>query len=179
MGHRILLLRHAKSAWDDPSLDDYERPLAARGRRAAVTIASAVLVAANAAPRLRLVLCSPAQRAADTLARVQAAGGLPAGVTVAYEDDLYGASAGTLMARLRSVAENIGSVLVVGHNPGLQDFALGLAGEFADPTLHTRLDDKFPTAGLAALVLADGVRWAELAWGHATLTAFVTPRSAT
>jgi phosphohistidine phosphatase len=87
------------------------------------------------------------------------------------EESLYGAGSDELLARMRAVSDTVGSVLVIGHNPGLQDLALQLAGSGPDvPTMRA----KFPTAALATLAF-DG-SWRELAPGDADLVAFVKPK---
>jgi len=164
--HTLHLLRHAKSSWNNASLADHERPLAPRGRRAAEAMAGhlAALVPPD------LVLCSTARRAQDTLEPLR--GRLPDTTEVRIEDDLYGAPAALLLARLRLVPDAAAGVLLVGHNPGLEDLvrALGRAG---DPELIARLHAKFPTAALATLAF-DGP-WKRLGPGAATLEAFVVP----
>src|SRR5690348_13288349 len=121
MARSLFVLRHAKSSWDDAALADHERPLAPRGRRAAERIAEH-LSRTHVEPEL--VLCSTATRARQTLDLVRPALGSP---KVSLEDELYGASAGGLGARLRRVPDDVESVLLVGHNPGLQDLVLELA----------------------------------------------------
>jgi phosphohistidine phosphatase len=162
----LLLLRHAKSSWDDPALPDSERPLAPRGEKAARTIARYLL---EKRIHPELVLCSPSRRTRQTFEAIEPS--LGRDVPVEYEPGLYGASAGELLARLRSVAGSTGSVLVIGHNPGLQDLALLLAGRGAR---IDRLREKFPTAALATLSVGDG--WAELGPGEAELVDYVVPR---
>ena len=117
-----------------------------------------------------LVLCSTARRARDTLEPLQER--LPAGADVRIEDDLYGASAAGLLARLHEVDEADGTVLVVGHNPGLEDLAGRLAGG-GDPALIARLRAKFPTGALATLSFSGP--WKELGSAAATLESFVVP----
>src|SRR5437879_5489012 len=113
----LFILRHAKSSWDDPGLDDHDRPLAPRGRKAARLMADHVR-ASEIHPSL--VLCSPAKRTRQTLDAV-----LPGGKTV-IEPALYGASAGSILARLRGVSNTTASVMVIGHNPAMQDLVLQL-----------------------------------------------------
>jgi phosphohistidine phosphatase len=163
---RLHLLRHAKSSWDEPGLDDHDRPLAGRGRRAAEALAGWL---EENGVRPELALCSTAVRARQTLELVLAGLGDP---VVSYEDGLYLATAGELLQRLRELPDGVGEALVVGHNPGLQDLAL----ELAAPSLaRDRIAAKLPTAALVALG-ADLVRWADLAPEGATVVAFVTPR---
>jgi len=165
---RLYLLRHAKSSWDDPGQVDLRRPLAPRGRKAVKALERHVR-AMDLAPGL--VLCSPAVRAVQTWEGV--APGLPPETPVEFNDALYHAGAGGLLARLRRVPPEIDSVLVIGHNPGLEDLALGLVAA-GDPHLRARLETKFPTGALAALELA--APWHDLRWGTATLVDYVVPR---
>jgi phosphohistidine phosphatase len=165
---RLYALRHAKSSWDDPGLPDRLRPLARRGRTAVAALARH-LRSEGVAPDL--VLCSPALRARQTWEGV--APGLPAGTTVELDDALYGAGAVDLLRRLRDLPPDIDSVLVVGHNPGLEDLTLGLVGH-GDDALRDRLATKFPTGALATLD-APGA-WHDLGWRTSTLVAYVVPR---
>ena len=168
MGHLIYLLRHAKSSWDDPKLLDHERPLAKRGRKAVALLREHVRES-GVAPDL--VLCSSAVRAIETLEGVRK--GLPPGTRVEVEAGLYAADAGSLLGRLRRLPEETGSVMLVGHNPGIEDLAVELAGG-GDPDARTALEAKYPTGGLATLAF-DGP-WRELDPAGATLEAFVVPR---
>ena len=165
--HRLFVLRHAKSSWHDSSLDDHDRPLAPRGRRAAEALADHM---ATIDPPPALVLCSTARRARETLEPVRER--LSAGIEVRFEEDLYGAPAPLLLARLRLVPEETPSVLLVGHNPGVEDLVRGL-GRKGDPGLIARVHRKFPTGALATLAF-DGP-WKELGSEPATLEAFVVP----
>jgi phosphohistidine phosphatase len=167
----LFLLRHAKSSWADPTMSDRERPLAARGERAARRIA-AYLESQRIRPEL--VLCSPARRTRDTLDLLQPA--LPRRTKVRIDDGLYGADADEIMQRLRAVDAQVGSVMVVGHNPGLEDVAMELAGD-GDDAAMAQLRTKFPTAALARLELDSG--WSQLGAGRAYLAALVLPRQLT
>src|SRR5262245_5412800 len=118
---RLYLLRHAKSSWDDESLADHDRPLSARGRRAADAIGT-YLREHGIEPEL--ILCSSSTRTRETLARI--------GLDGEIERDLYGASASELLARVSELPPSLGSVMLIGHNPGMHDLALGLTGEPAD-----------------------------------------------
>jgi phosphohistidine phosphatase len=165
--HRLFVLRHAKSSWDNSYLADHDRPLAPRGRRAADALAEHV---ATIGPAPTLVLCSTARRAQDTLAPVRER--LPDRTDVLVEPDLYGATAPEILARLRQVPEETSDVLLVGHNPGLEDLVRGL-GRDGDPALIGRVRSKFPTGALATLAF-DG-SWTDLGSEPATLEAFVVP----
>ena len=162
----IYLLRHAKSSWADPTLADHERPLAPRGRRDAKRIA-AHLIQLGIAPDL--VLCSTAVRTRETLELI-----LPAlhEAPVELEAALYAAWAETLLERLRAVPDERRSVMLIGHNPGLEDLALGLASTGPE---RDRIAEKFPTAALATLT-TPAATWKELSPGGAVLTAYVVPR---
>lgn len=165
--HRLFVLRHAKSSWNNSYLADHERPLAPRGVRAAAALADHV---ATLDPPPSLVLCSTARRAQDTLEPVRAQ--LPDTTTVLVEDGLYGASAEDLLDRLRGVPEDTPSVLLVGHNPGLEDLVVGL-GRAGDPDLIARVQAKFPTGAFATLAFAGP--WKGIGSEPATLEAFVVP----
>lgn len=160
---QLYVLRHAKSSWDDPQLEDHERPLSARGRRAAGLMAGHLL-GQGIAPEL--VLCSSAQRTRETLA------GIGVGGEVAIEPELYAAAACDVLERLRRVPSETASVMVIGHNPSMQDLTLMLAG--ADDRLRDTVRGKFPTAALATLTV--GGEWRALDPGAARLTAFIRPR---
>ena len=168
MRHLIYLLRHAKSSWDEPALLDHERPLAKRGREAAALLREH-FDEAGVAPDL--VLCSSAVRAIQTLEGVRE--GLPAGARVEIESDLYAAGAASLLGRLRRLPEEVGSVMLVGHNPGIEDLAAELSGG-GDPDARAALEAKYPTGGVATLAFE--VAWRELDWKGATLEAFAVPR---
>jgi phosphohistidine phosphatase len=155
------LLRHAKSSWDDPSLADHDRPLAPRGWRAAELVGAHLRGRGLEVP---LVLCSSARRALQTLELVAGAG------EVDVEDSLYSASAERLLARLREVPDGHEAVMLIGHNPAMQELAAGLApaGGLA------AAERKFPTGALATLAFTGS--WRALDWGCAELVQFVRPR---
>ncbi len=164
---RLFLLRHGKSSWDDPSIDDHDRPLAPRGRRAAARIAD---YAMKTGIRPDLILCSSAMRARQTLERI--APGLGRDAETHIERSLYGASQDWLLERLHAIPDEVDSVMMIGHNPGVQDLALLLAKE---GPLRSRLADKFPTAGLATLAFGR-VGWTDLDSESGELVDFVVPR---
>src|SRR4029450_12245931 len=159
----LYLLRHAKSSWDDPELPDRERPLAPRGVRDAKRIARHMR-RLEIAPGL--VLCSPAVRARQTLEAIEAK--VP-DAPVDVDERLYGASSETLLERVRAIPDEVASVLLIGHNPGMQDLVLLLASRGDE---LERLQAKFPTAALATLSVA---RWSSLGRGHWEVTAVVGP----
>jgi len=164
--HTLYLLRHAKSSWADSSLADRERPLAARGRRDSKRIAKHLL---RNAIEPGLVLCSTAERARETLELLRPS---LAGSAIDLEDELYGTSADTLLERLRLVPDEVESVMLIGHNPALQDLALVLASAGAE---LERLEAKFPTAALATLALTSST-WPQLSRNEAVLAHWVVPK---
>jgi phosphohistidine phosphatase len=164
---RVYLLRHAKSSWTDRSLADRDRPLAGRGKRAAKAVAAHIEAQGI---RPDLVLCSPARRSRETLARVEAAFGGP--VEARFDEALYAASEAELLAHLRALPPEVRSVMIIGHNPGLQDLAVALASEGAE---RARMEQKYPTAAIATIdVSADD--WSAIERGSGELVAYVRPR---
>jgi phosphohistidine phosphatase len=163
---RLYLLRHAKSSWKESGVRDHDRPLARRGRRAARTMA-AHLREQGIAPEL--VLCSTALRARETFEGIEPALGTP---VVRFEPELYGAGPDVLLDRLHKVGDEIGSVMLIGHNPSLELLARDLARP--EPAVR-ELAAKYPTAALATLVVGEA-SWRTLGSGTAELTGFVRPR---
>ena len=165
----LYLLRHAKSSWKDEGLADRDRPLAPRGERAGQAMARHMR---RAGVRPSLVLCSSAVRARSTLDLVASGIGRPFESLV--EDELYGAGAPDLLARFQRVGNETTSVMVIGHNPGLEDLAVLLAGD-GDGDALAQLQRKFPTGALATFDLAD-TAWSELGRGQGYLAAITVPR---
>jgi len=163
---QLMLLRHAKSAWPD-GVADLERPLAPRGRRDAPAMGG-WLRASGYAPGL--VLCSTARRTRETWELAQQA--LGTSPPVSYEPQVYGATSAELLALARQTAPDIGSVLIVGHDPGVQRLALDLAGQESPALASVRA--KFPTAAIA--ILAFSGSWPDLEPGEARLEDFIRPR---
>lgn len=142
----LLILRHAKSSWDDESLDDFDRPLNERGQRDAPRMGR-LLRERDLLPEL--ILCSTALRARSTLEKVCEAAGYQGPCEL--RDDLYLAPAATYVYLLRGVEEPVSRVMVIGHNPGLESLVTELTGA----TEH------MPTAGLAVVELPID-RWLQL-----------------
>ncbi len=168
----ILLLRHAKSSWRDESLADFDRPLAKRGRQAAADMAAYL---SGAEWRPAQILCSPSRRTRETLDAIERT--LNDSIPVRFERALYLADAPGLLRRLRRLSDTLPSVMVVGHNPGLERLTALLAGN-GDAIAHVRLSEKFPTGALAVLTTSISA-WRELAAGGARLEAFLRPRDLT
>ena len=162
-----MLLRHGKSSWSDSTLADIDRPLAPRGERAAKRIAK-YMRRKRICPAL--VLCSPSLRTRQTLETIEPSLGKRSQVELVPQ--LYAASEAELLERLQALPDSVGSVMLVGHNPGLHDLALALASRGAD---LPQLEQKFPTGALATLVV-DGESWADLSPGDAELVDYVVPR---
>jgi phosphohistidine phosphatase len=165
----LYVLRHAKSSWNDPTIPDHDRPLAPRGRRATKVITK-YMIGRGITPEL--VLCSSAVRARETLAGIERA--LGPYVEVRVEDQLYGASGGALLRRLHLVGDHVTSVMLIAHNPGLGDLAVGLVGT-GGRRLLTKLADGLPTAALVVIRLSPD-KWSDIGWGDAELVDFALPR---
>jgi len=165
---RLFVLRHAKSSWDNPALDDHDRPLAPRGQRA-LEVMSAYLQTSGVEPQL--VLCSSSRRTRDTLE------GIAVGGEHLIEPALYSATCDQVLARLRELPDSVTSVMLIGHNPTLQMLVLRLSNHEGSGPPDPRRDTvkhKFPTCALAALSF--DCAWGELGSGRARLEEFVTPK---
>jgi phosphohistidine phosphatase len=133
----LTLLRHAKSSWSDPSLQDYERPLNRRGQRDAPVMADRIK---SAGIRPSLILSSPAVRAWTTAKIVAQEIGYPAEF-LQREDRLFHASGRGLLKVVAGQDSGFNNVMIVGHNPGLTDFA---------NYLSPGLTDNIPTCGVVS-----------------------------
>jgi phosphohistidine phosphatase len=165
---QLLLLRHAKSAWDDPGLSDHSRPLNQRGRLAATAMRQAMLGLALAPD---VVLVSSSRRTLQTLEALEPWEETP---IVEPMDALYLATAPQMLQVLNKVAETARSVLLIGHNPGLHELALQLTGTARDPADARRLAEGFPTSALAEFTVPGA--WRALAPGGGRLHRFLAPR---
>ena len=168
-GRRLVLLRHAKSAW--PEVADHERPLAARGRRDAPAVGR-WLGESGWVPDA--VLCSTALRARETwalagpaLAAARPAGQPTTAPAVRFEPRIYEATVLGLLMLVRELEPGWRTVLMVGHNPGLAELTIGLAGPEPEPP------DTFPTAFAAVLGLRG--EWADTSPGEGRLLGFTVP----
>ncbi|MET9350511.1 SixA phosphatase family protein [Streptomyces termitum] len=165
---RIVLLRHAKADWGQES--DHERPLADRGRQDA-PMAGRRLAGAGIA--FDLALCSTATRTRETWKL--AVQELPERPRTVYEDRMYEASLGELIALVNEVPDEVHDLLLVGHNPGMHAMADALAGEAEDDLLARMNRSGFPTAAYA--VLAFGGSWKDVEHGTGRLTDFWAPHA--
>jgi phosphohistidine phosphatase len=166
----LSLLRHAKSSWDDPEIDDHDRPLTKRGTKAAPGIAK-YIKREELMPSL--ILCSGAVRARATLALIMAEIGCPA-PEIRYEEALYLAAPETILRLVHGTDPVHTHVMVIGHNPGLYALALELLGG-GDRKTVAALATEFPTAALAVLTF-DATQWSDIRAATGRLEHFVTPR---
>jgi phosphohistidine phosphatase len=164
---RLLLLRHAKSSRDNPRLQDFDRPLAKRGREAAPEIGRHMKKAGWLPD---LVFCSTATRTQETWELVQSELGHDA--KTRYLDSLYLAAPEQMLKEIQSVEAKVRTLLVVAHNPGTQHLANHLAAG-GDKHALQRLREKYPTAALAVFE-ADISAWSKL--DQAKLIDFITPK---
>ncbi|MEV8531444.1 histidine phosphatase family protein [Streptomyces sp. NPDC051211] len=166
---RLVVLRHAKSAWPE-GVPDRERPLGPRGLRDAPA-AGRRLAESHWLPDL--VLCSPARRTRQTweLAAAEAGSTAP----VRHDGRIYAADCRDLLDVVREVPAEVGTLLLVGHNPGLEDLVLLLAGEALGDALQ-EVRTKFPTSAIAVLTWTG--TWSDLAPGTTLLTDMAVPRGA-
>lgn len=164
---RLYLLRHAKSGWDAPVASDFDRPLSRRGQKAARAMAREMRTLGLTFDR---ILASPAARVVETLEGLAEAWGHDPGAET--DPRLYLASAATLLRIVQTAGEEHESLMLVGHNPGMEQLALLLSGEGEYRDL---LAEKFPTGALAEIELPV-MHWAEVGEGQGILSRFIRPR---
>ncbi|MFE9538890.1 SixA phosphatase family protein [Streptomyces sp. NPDC006691] len=164
--HRIVLLRHAKADW--PEVSDHDRPLAERGR-ADAPAAGRRLAAAGITPDL--ALCSSAVRTRETWKL--AVHELPQRPRTVYEERMYEASLGELIALVNETPEDVGDLLLIGHNPGMHALADALAGDAEGDALSRMNRSGFPTSSIAVLTFNGS--WKTVEHGVATLVDFWAP----
>jgi phosphohistidine phosphatase len=168
---QLLLLRHAKSSWDDPKLSDHARPLNSRGRKSASAMRHAMRELGLAPD---IVLVSSARRTLQTLEALEPWDDQP---LVEPMDQLYLADAAHLLGALREVSDTARSVLLIGHNPGLHDLALLLVGPVGLGTQSpniSRLAEGYPTGALTEFSIPGP--WSTLGEGGGRLLRFLAPR---
>jgi phosphohistidine phosphatase len=166
--HQLLLLRHAKAARDLPDVADRDRPLTTRGRRDTMDLRAAMR---NFGLAPDLVLVSPSKRTMETLDGLEPWDDTP---LIEPVEQLYLADARQLLEILQDVAETVRSVLLIGHNPGLHDLAVRLAGAPGTEPAQ-RIAGKFPTASLAEFSVTGP--WHALKPGSARLVRFLSPQA--
>ncbi len=156
----LLLLRHAKSSWTDPDLQDFERPLNHRGRRAAPLIGRFILQEGFVPD---LILSSPAERARQTIALIVETAHLAG--ELRYDERIYEASAESLLEVISQAEDRFATLLLVGHNPGMEDLLLLLSGETG----------RMPTSALAAITF-DTEKWGKVKEHKGRLKSLTTPK---
>ena len=162
----LTLLRHAKSSWDDESIDDFHRPLNERGWRAAKAMGEYLTTHGK---QFDLILASQAERVVQTL-RGLAEGGWRHG-PVQFDPAIYHAGYQELLGIVQATSTDVRRLLVVGHNPTIGALAAQLSRNGVE-----EVQGKYPTGALAEIELdVDG--WADVAPNSGQLTAFVTPKS--
>ncbi|HEX8379533.1 MAG TPA: histidine phosphatase family protein [Allosphingosinicella sp.] len=164
----LTLLRHAKSGWDDSVSRDFDRPLNPRGRRAARTVGREMRAQGLA---FDLVLASPAQRVIETLEEVAAAFGP---IEPSFDERLYLAGTAALLETVRDAPDAVERLLLVGHNPGLEELALRLSSPGAD-RFRREIEIKYPTGTVVEIELPVE-RWAQVKDGTGRLVRFIRPR---
>jgi phosphohistidine phosphatase len=165
----VTLFRHAKSAGrDDPDIADFDRPLAERGIKVAPKMGKAMR---KRKLKPGLILCSPSVRTRQTLtlAEAEAWDRQP---EVRFDERIYDASVQTLLKLLRGLPDELSHIMIVGHNPGLQDLAVALTPR-ANPA-RAPFEEKLPTAALVCFDF-DTERWRNIKPGTGQLRLFLTP----
>ncbi|MCT2399460.1 SixA phosphatase family protein [Novosphingobium mangrovi (ex Huang et al. 2023)] len=164
------IFRHAKSDWNDARLRDFDRPLNARGRKGAAVMGKHIREHAVGWKR---VLASPAVRVTQTLELAcEAARETP---PITWDRRIYLANSATLMEVLRDQDGDPPSIILVGHNPGLEDLIFDLVPDDGSSPLRDIVEEKFPTAAYAVLEL-DIDDWANIEDNCGRLTHLVRPR---
>jgi phosphohistidine phosphatase len=158
----LSIVRHAKAERPESFPNDFSRPLTARGHKDAARLGAFL---ASVEPPVDCILSSPAARSAQTADRVAAELGYAK--TIAWEQGIYLASAESLMELLRHAPDEAQHVVIIGHNPGLEELAAGLCSGAPDSSVLTLV-----TATLAHLEL-DIARWSQLRWGAGQLRLLV------
>ena len=163
----LYVLRHAKSDWGDESLPDFDRPLNHRGRKAAQAIGHE-MAGRGICPDL--VITSSAVRAKETVERMLH--GYGEGLPVTEDRRIYEAASGTLVEIVRRAPDDADHLMIVGHNPGLQDLVVALTEPSA---LREEAEQKFPTGALAEIRFSVD-QWSEIAPGAGQLEDLIKPR---
>jgi phosphohistidine phosphatase len=162
----LTLLRHAKSGWDDPSLTDFERPLNTRGRTAARAMGREMRALGLGFDR---IVASPAARVTETIEELGESYGP---VAPLFDESVYLASIDTLLDIIRATDDAHATLLLVGHNPGMERLALLLS---RGGPLHEEIALKYPTGALAEIALPVD-HWRDVAESGGTLVRFLRPR---
>lgn len=167
---RLLLFRHAKSSWDERDLADHERPLSPRGVNAAPKMGR-FMVDSGYVPDL--IVCSTAVRTRQTLALAFEESDIE-GTKIEFDRAIYEVGPNRILARIRQVNDEVATLMIIGHNPGMQTVALGLTGS-GDTAVRQQLARKFPTAGLAVIDFEAKV-WRDIEARSGHLVVFTAPK---
>lgn len=163
----LMLLRHAKSDWDSDAADDFERPLAERGRKAAERMGAWMRQHVSVPD---YVISSPAVRARETVGILCETLGRDASQVV-YEDSLYLADAGELLSLVRGFPDEAKIVMLIGHNPGMEELLVYLCGENLPTAANGKL---LPTATLAQIAVV--AAWRDIRRNSCRLIAITRPK---
>jgi len=166
---RLAVLRHAKSSWDDPALDDFNRPLNERGWKTARRMGRELN---DRAIRFDLVLASTAARVRETIDGVQEKYVFDG--PIRFESQVYMASEDVLLSLVRGLPEDVRTPLLVGHNPGLERLLVELTHDDGEG-LRQRVAHKYPTAALA-LVEFPAHKWADVSVGSGEIVELILPK---
>jgi phosphohistidine phosphatase len=164
---RLAVLRHAKSSWNDRDLDDFDRPLNERGRKAARRMGREMH---QRGMRFDLILASPAVRVRETIAGVGQEHDL--GEAIRFEERIYLARVSELLELVGAIPDEVSSALLVGHNTSAERLVAKLAKD-DDSGRRKRVEEKFPTAALAVIELPIE-RWSEIRPDSGALVEFIS-----
>lgn len=166
---RLCVLRHAKSSWDDPKLDDFNRPLNERGWKAARRMGRELK---HRGMRFDYVLASTAARVRETIDGLEDKFAFNA--EIHFEPAMYGASEAVLLSLVRALPETVRAPLLVGHNPGLERLLIELTHD-DDAGLRDEIGGKYPT-GAFAVVELPVQRWGDVAPGSGQIVELILPK---
>lgn len=167
---KLTLLRHAKSGWDDPVARDFDRPLNARGKRAAHRIGEYLR---EHDLHYDHILASPAIRVVETLEHLAVGSGET--IAPAWDKRIYLASAVSLLDVVQEADDRYDTLLMVGHNPGLEDLVLMMVPDRPGDEARDQIEEKFPTAAIAEISFAVD-HWEDVRPNSGELSLFVRPR---
>ena len=167
---KLTLLRHAKSGWDDPVSRDFDRPLNPRGKRAAETMGRWFRTHDIEFDK---VVGSPAVRVVETVEHVGA--GYAETIAPEWDSRIYLASAASLLDVIHETSDEVDTLLLVGHNPGIEDLVLMLVPQVANDVLRDEVAEKYPTASVAEISLPVD-HWRDVKAGEGRLEFFKRPR---
>jgi len=166
---RLSVLRHAKSSWGKPQLDDFDRPLNERGRTAARRMGREFK---HRGKCFDCVIASTAARVRETIDGVREQFDFQA--PVRFEPDIYLADVDTLLSLVRALPDDVRAPLLVGHNPGMHELVIGLSRDDKHD-LRRSVAAKFPTAGFATIELPED-KWSDIQLGIGEIAELIFPR---